>query len=439
MDQGRNWAVVATVMLSAGVGLGSAALVGAQGQVVQAPKFQVDPLWPKPLPNHWILGSATGVAVDSRDHVYVVNLPTSFNARTEIGAAQNPPTGECCFPAPNILEFDPAGNLVGSWGGPGQGFTWPSSNNGIAIDHRSNVWIGGVSGTDTQILRFSKAGKFVGAFGKMAPPTPSAPAAAAAPDTAYQGVSGAGRGAAAGGRGAAAGRGGRGGAAPAVAANSSSMDAFGGAAAFAFDARTNEAFVADGSRNRRIAVVNMTTGAIKRVWGAYGAKPDDAPLAAYSPDAPPAKQFSTVTCAELSIDGLVYVCDRQNNRIQVFRKNGTFVKEAIIAPQTRGAGSVWDIAFSRDAQQRFLYVADGMNMKVHIVDRQTLEPITSFGDGGRTPGQFFAVAAIATDSKGNIYTTESLEGKRVQKFLYKGMAPVTTKNQGVPRDDGAAR
>jgi DNA-binding beta-propeller fold protein YncE len=143
-----------------------------------------------------------------------------------------------------------------------------------------------------------------------------------------------------------------------------------------------------------------------------------------------------VTCAELSVDGLVYVCDRQNNRIQVFRKNGTFVKEKVIAPQTRGAGSVWDIAFSRDPQQRFLYVADGMNMKVHIVDRQTLEPITAFGDGGRMPGQFFAVHSIATDSKGNIYTTETLEGKRVQKFLFKGLAPVTTKNQGVPRDEG---
>ena len=214
------------------------------------------------------------------------------------------------------------------------------------------------------------------------------------------------------------------------------MDSFGGAAAFSFDPRTNEAFVADGSRNRRVAVVNMNTGAIKRVWGAYGAKPDDAVPAAYSPDAPPAKQFSMVTCAELSTDGLVYVCDRQNNRIQVFRKNGTYVKEKVIAPQTRGAGSVWDIAFSRDPQQRFLYVADGMNMKVHIVDRQTLEPITSFGDGGRTPGQFFAVHSIATDSKGNIYTVETLEGKRVQKFLYKGMAPVTTKNQGVPRDGG---
>jgi hypothetical protein len=434
MDQGRNWVVVATVMVSAGVGLGSSALVGAQ-QAAQAPKFQVDPLWPKPLPNRWILGSAVGVAVDSRDHIFVINLPTSFNARTEIGAAQNPPTGDCCFPAPNVLEFDTAGTLVGSWGGPGAGFAWPSATNSIALDNGGNLCVGGVGGSDTQILKFAKNGRFIGQVGKpVAAPAPPAPAAAAAPDTAYLGVSGAGRGA--GGRGAAGGRGGRGGAPPSLPANSASMESFGGPAAFAFDARANEAFVADGARNRRIVVVNATTGAIKRFWGAYGAKPDDAALAAYSPDGPPAKQFSAVSCVELSTDNLVYVCDRQNNRIQVFRKNGTFVKEKVIAPQTRGAGSVWDIAFSRDPQQRFLYVADGMNMKVHIVDRQTLEPITSFGDGGRTPGQFFAVHSLATDSKGNIYTTESLEGKRVQKFLYKGMAPVTAKDQGVPRDGG---
>jgi hypothetical protein len=443
MDQGRNVVVVATVMLSAGVGLGSAALVGAQGQATQAPSFQVDPLWPKPLPNHWILGSAVGVAVDARDHIFVLNLPTSFNARTEIGAAANPPTGECCLPAPAVLEFDAEGTLVGNWGGPGQGFTWPGTGSGIALDPRDNLWIGGVGGTDTQILKFAKNGRFVSTVGKAAPPPPPAPAAAATPDTAYLGVSGAGRGAGAAGAagGAGAGRGGRGGrgggAPPAVAPNSAATDMFGGASAFAFDARANEAFVADGSRNRRVAVVDMNTGAVKRVWGAYGGKPDDAPLAAYAPDAPPAKQFSYVACVELSTDNLVYVCDRQNNRIQVFRKDGTFVREGVIAPQTRGAGSVWDIAFSRDPQQRFLYVADGMNMKVHIVDRQTLTPITSFGDGGRTPGQFFAVHSIATDSKGNIYTTESLEGKRVQKFLYKGMAPVTKKDQGVPRDGGS--
>jgi DNA-binding beta-propeller fold protein YncE len=216
------------------------------------------------------------------------------------------------------------------------------------------------------------------------------------------------------------------------------MESFGGPAGISLDVRANEAYVADGSRNRRVALIDMSTGAIKRVWGAYGGKPDDAALPAYSPDAPPARQFGTpVSCAELSADGLVYVCDRQNNRIQVFRKDGSFVKEKVIAPQTRGAGAVWDIAFSRDPEQRFLYVADGQNMKVHIIDRESLDVLTSFGDGGRGPGQFFAVHSIATDSKGSIYTTETLEGKRVQKFIYRGLAPVTTSNRGVPRAGGS--
>jgi DNA-binding beta-propeller fold protein YncE len=125
------------------------------------------------------------------------------------------------------------------------------------------------------------------------------------------------------------------------------------------------------------------------------------------------------------------VCDRPNNRIQVFRKDGSFVKEQRIAPRTLGDGAVWDIAFSRDPAQRFLYLADGKNEKIYVMDRQSLEVLTSFGDGGRQPGQFFGVHSIATDSKGNIYTTETYEGKRLQKFVYKGVRRVTARNQGV--------
>jgi DNA-binding beta-propeller fold protein YncE len=209
------------------------------------------------------------------------------------------------------------------------------------------------------------------------------------------------------------------------------MDSFGGASGFAFDGRANEAYVADGSRNHRIAVIDMTTGAIKRTWGAYGSKPDDSQAAAYDPAAAPSKQFSGVRCVKIANDGLVYVCDSQNDRIQVFKKDGSFVKEMRVAPNTRGAGSVWDIAFSRDPQQRYLYVADGMNMKVHILDRASLAELTAFGDGGRQPGQFYAVHSIATDSKGNVYTTETYEGKRVQKFNFKGVGPVTAANAGV--------
>ncbi len=197
------------------------------------------------------------------------------------------------------------------------------------------------------------------------------------------------------------------------------------------DAEANEAYISNGYLNKRVAVIDMDSGEMKRFWGAYGNDPDDANIGRYDPDAPLAQQFrNPVHCAEPTSDGFVYVCDRPNDRIQVFRKDGTFVKEARIAPRTLGDGSTWDIAFSRDPEQKYMYLADGKNMKVYIMDRQSLEILTSFGDGGRQPGQFFAVHSIATDSQGNIYTTETYEGKRVQKFVYKGLGPVTTMDQG---------
>lgn len=403
------------------------------GRAPIAPVFQVDPLWPKPMPNHWILGSAVGVAVDAHDHVFVINLTDSFNARTESGSGTNPPTGECCTPAPNVVEYDAAGTVVGHWGGPGQGYDWPETNTGIAIDDAGNVWIGGAGGVDTRILKFTHDGKFIAEFGKAGVVAAAVLAGGgrAAADTAYGGVS-PGRGAAgAAGRG--GGRGGRGrGPVPTVAANSGSTDSFGGPMGFSFDAKANEAYVADGSRNHRVAVIDMTTGAVKRFWGAYGSKPDDADTAKYDPTAPAAKHFrNPVGCAKLAKDGLVYVCDTGNDRIQVFKKDGSFVKEQSFAPRTLGTGSVWDVAFSADAAQKYLYIADGMNMKVYVVDRQSLQLLTSFGDGGRQPGQFYAVHSVATDSKGNVYTSETYEGKRIQKFNYKGTGPVTTMNRGV--------
>jgi DNA-binding beta-propeller fold protein YncE len=366
---------------------------------VQAPMFEVDPLWPKPLPNHWLMGSAIGVSVDSRDHVFVVHRPGSLNQRTEIGAATDPPTAvECCFPAPPVLEFDPEGNLVGHWGGPGDGYDWPGSNHGLTIDHKDNVWIGGNGRDDAHILKFTRDGKFLKQFGHPGVRR-TTPADAAEPKWA---------------------------------GNSHDKENFGRVAKISFDAKANEAYVADGYLNKRVAVLDADTGEFKRYWGAYGNKPDDTDLGRYDPDAPPAQQFrNPVHCAEPANDGLLYVCDRPNDRIQVFRLDGTFVKEKIIEKETLGDGSVWDIAFSKDPEQKFIYLADGKNMKVYIIERKTLEVLTSFGDGGRQPGQFFAVHSIATDSKGNIYTTETYEGKRVQKFVYKGLGLVTSEDQGV--------
>ena len=203
---------------------------------------------------------------------------------------------------------------------------------------------------------------------------------------------------------------------------------FGGATGFAFAG--NDVYVADGSRNRRVAVVDMNSGAIKRFFGAYGAAPDDAVPTTYSPNDPPSKQFSSVRCVRTASDGMMYVCDARNNRIQVFDKDGKFVKEARFATNTLAGGSVWDVAFSRDPQQRYLYIADGSNMKVHVVDRQTLNLLTSFGEGGRQAGAFLAVSGVATDSKGNLYTVEGSEGKRLQRFVFKGVGSVS-RNQGL--------
>jgi DNA-binding beta-propeller fold protein YncE len=198
------------------------------------------------------------------------------------------------------------------------------------------------------------------------------------------------------------------------------------------DPKTNELFVADGYGNHRVIVFDADTLKYKRHWGAYGNKPSDEDLGPYDPAAPPAKQFrNPVHCADLSVDNLLYVCDRTNDRIQVFRPDGTFVKEEFYEKQTRGSGSAWDIAFSRDAQQKYIYLADGENDRVHIIDRQSLQVLTTFGEGGRQPGEFYGVHSIATDSKGNIYTTETYRGQRVQKFLYKGIAAVPKADQGV--------
>ena len=198
------------------------------------------------------------------------------------------------------------------------------------------------------------------------------------------------------------------------------------------DQETNEVYVADGYGNHRVIVYDADTGKYKRHWGAYGHKPDDANLGRYDPDAPPPQQFrNPVHCADLSHDRLLYVCDRVNDRLQVFKPDGTFVKEAFINKRTLGSGSAWDIAFSKDPQQKYIYLTDGENDKVHILLRDTLEVLTSFGEGGRQPGEFYGVHSIATDSKGNIFTTETYRGQRVQKFIYKGLAPVTKEDQGV--------
>ena len=351
-----------------------------------APIFEVDPLWPKPFPNHWLLGSTIGVAVDSRDHIWIIHRGNLAN--NEIPAALDPPVAEdCCFAAPPVLELDAEGNLVGSWGGPGPGYDWPTSNHGIVVDDMDNVWIGGNGAGDSHVLKFSRSGDFLMQVGESG-----------------YGI------------------------------DSNARNHYSRVAKLRFDAGANEMYLADGYGNKRVAVIDATTGDLKRFWGAYGNVPNDDDLGAYDPSAPPSQQFrNPVHCADPTDDGFVYVCDRPGDRIQVFQKDGTFVDEIIVAGNTLGSGSAWDVAFSPDPAQSFIYMTDGVNEKVHVIRREGLQYLYNFGDGGRTPGQFYGAHSVATDSRGNIFVTETYEGKRVQKFVYMGMGPAPSGSVGVVR------
>jgi hypothetical protein len=399
----RRTGVTITALFGLALTASGAAIARDQTKPQPAPAYQVEVLWPRPLPNHWILGSVTGVAVDAQDHIWIVHRGAdSLTARTENGLGTNPPSAEyCCRPAPPVLEFDTDGNLLNSWGGPGQGYDWPKTPGGIAVDSKGNVWIaaagwpeppgagrggraGGRAGADpatpappppppshdAHILKFSRDGKFLLQIGK--------------PGTAD--------------------------------GNGSKTPTFNRVANVEVDAAANELYVADGYGNRRVVVLDADKGAYKRHWGAYGQPPDDTPPAAYDPAAPPAKQFRAVTCVAIARDASVYVCDRQSNRIQVFKKDGGFVKEAFVAKDTRANGAVWDIAFSSDPQQRYVFVADGQSHTIRILQRDTLTEVGTIGTGGRIPGRFNAPSSIAVDSRGNLYTGETFEGKRVQKF-----------------------
>ena len=417
---------VAGVALLAVLGIGQhllekEAIAQTNGKVM-VPKFEVDPFWPKPMPNNWVFGQTIGLGIDEKDQVWIIHrgndpgnldrtelaFPPAVAGRggargaapvvteqPELNASQPMKVAECCFPAPPVVAFSPAGEVVYSWGGPKVHPDWPESNHGIIVDNKGYVWIGGNGPSDSHIMKFTRDGKFVAMFGKKG--------ARRDPNNPNQYVRGA-----------------------------DDLESFGRVAKIFIDGPANEAYVADGYFNKRVAVIDMDSGKVKRYWGGTGEKPDNANPAPYNPKEGPSRQFRTpVHCAMVSKDGFVYVCDRPNDRLQVFTKDGKFVKEKQYFPETLADGSVWDLAFSTDPQQKFIYVADGKNDHIYIIDRQSLELLTSFGAGGRQPGMFMAVHSIAVDSKGNLYTTETYEGKRLQKFVYKGVGPVRRGNQGV--------
>lgn len=382
----------ACAVLAAVAGVASAVMDARAGDQAAplAPSYSVDAAWPKPLPNHWLVGAVVGVAVDARDHVWIVHRPATLQPNE---------TRSIWRAAPPVLEFDPEGNVVSSWGGQGEGYEWPDLEHGIYVDDADNVWLGAGGEKDAHLLKFTRQGKFLLQIGR-------------------KGQNG----------------------------GSNDTRNLGGVANVVVDRPANEVYVADGYVNHRVIVFDAVTGAYKRHWGAYGKRPDDEYFARagerlpgpfsgavqhenkpsqFDPDGPPPPQFRIVHVVRIARDGLVYVCDRTNNRIQVFRKDGTFVKEAFVAKRTFGSGSVWDIGFSTDPAQTYLLVPDGTNQQVYVLRRDTLEVVSAFGHAGRWAGQFYGAHNLAVDSKGNLFITETYEGKRVQKFVYKGLHPAT--------------
>ena len=331
------------------------------------PRYAVDATWPKPLPNNWILGQVAGVATASDDTIWVIHRPLTLT-EDERGNTFTPKRSKCCSAAPPVLQFDRAGKLLRSWGGKGEGFDWPANEHGIYVDPKGDVWVGGNATTDHMLLKFTPDGKFVMQIGK-----------------------------------------------PGASLGSNSDVQLGRPAHMEMDAAANELYVADGYGNRRVIVFDASTGAYKRHWGAYGKRPDDAKIPDFNTESP---QFGNpVHCVRITKDNLVYVCDRMNNRIQVFKKNGEFVRQFVFETATRGSGSVWDLVPSEDPSQKYLLVADGTNNEVRITVRETGEVVGSFGRPGRQAGDFHWIHNIAVDSQGSVYTTEVDTGKRAQRFV----------------------
>jgi DNA-binding beta-propeller fold protein YncE len=355
------------------------------------PVFQVDPAWPQ-LPNNWVVGIVSAVTVDRRDHVWILHRPRSVAAELKGRAA------------PPVLEFDADGKFVTAWGGAGSGYDWPTTEHGITIDSKDVVWIGGSGVGDDMLLNFTLQGKFLRQFGAANKGTGNA-------DTKNV---------------------------------NRPADIF-------VDAKTNEAYVADGYGNRRVVVFDASTGAFKRMWGAFGNPPDmDPPAGARAAgpgggggrggggaQAAPALDIAgngaehfgnPVHAVKISNDNLVYVADRSNRRIQVFTPAGKYVTQVFINRAGPSAGSVAGLAFSPDRQQQFLYAADYGNSHVAVLDRKTLNVLYQFGTRSAKPGDFQGPHHIAVDSKGNLYVAEVNPGNRAQKFLLKGMSPAPPQN-----------
>ena len=361
----------------------NAAVAQTRAATREIPHFEPDPSWPR-LPAKWVFGQVSSVSIDERGHAWILQRPTTIRSDQKARAMAAPP----------VLEFDEGGNFVQGWGGPGEGYEWIESEHGIYVDPKGFVWIGGNGKTDHHLLKFTKAGKFVMQIGRKGAST----------------------------------------------GNNDTQNVRQAADTFVY-AKTNELFVADGYGNRRIIVFDADTGAFKRMWGAFGKPPQDkvpAKAKVAEDDRIPAKEASgpgpddfvmPVHAARVSNDGLVYVSDRGGKRVQVFTLDGKFVAQTFVdrwceAPHCGNGQTVASTAFSHDAEQRFLYVASRSPARIWILDRKTLEPLSAFGRPGVAPGEFYVLHHMNVDRKGNLYTTEVQDGKRAQKFVFKGWVSV---------------
>ena len=335
------------------------------------PTFELDPDWPV-LPNDWITGEVSSVSVDRRDHIWVLHRPHTVAEENRDNAA------------PPIIEFDETGAFVNAWGGAGDGFDWPWNEHGLFVDHDGHVWVGGNNPTgrtppsqveDNMLLKFTNTGELLLQIGGRDLGT----------------------------------------------GNLTTDSVRKSAEMFVYEP-TNEVFVADGYGNRRVIVFDADTGEFKRMWAAFGKEPSDTEPEADpdDPNGPP--WFGTVHGIEVSNDGLVYVADRNNSRIQVFDLEGNYQRQVVVNPDEGRSLTCAGLAFSPDPEQKYLYVADQANLHIHVLDRQTLEVLDTWGELGQAPGDFDALHHIAVDSSGNLYTAEAQRNHRAQRFLYAGMS-----------------
>ena len=385
----KTWKKTFAVLIVLGF-LVVAAVPPARAQAV--PRYKVDPSWPKDLPNNWLMWNSTGLVVDKDDHIWVQHHPRQLSAQ-DAGLAFNPPTAECCIPAPTYVQFDAQGNVLKSWGGPNYVPNWPILEHGLFIDKAGNFWFGGNfrGGNGANLLAAIPKPKELMADRHMFKFSPD-----------YKQLLMIGH--------------------PSNApTNNQDTSILGAPSEMFVDDDAHEVYIADGYQNRRIVVYDSNTGTFKRGWGAYGmglSQIPNGPDPKHDPAAP-AKVFEgIITSIDMSNDGLVYVGDRAGDRIQIFTKEGKFVKEFLVHPKTLGQGSIWATMFSRDPKQKFLYVADGVNGKIWILNRDDGKEVGSIGHKGHQAGQLDFVERMALDSKGNLYVTEvGPPNTRIQKFV----------------------